>query len=219
MLPSTEKYELWIALDEDFTAIIHKEVDIIPPAPCAPAWCPSSGSVEFICGETYFWKVRSCVSTEGERIRSRWSPTMKFTVKECSASEGVVYLAPLLLVPENGARNIGRSPTFSWKGFPPTTKYEFILATDNALSQVVVNEKVSNTTYQYKGYLNWGTTYYWQVRAIDPVLSESSIGTFTVMPAPSPAAPTPPTPSWIWITIGLLASLDVAIIAFCLIKR
>jgi hypothetical protein len=219
MLPSTEKYELWIALDEDFTAIIHKEVDITPAAPCAPAWCPSSGSVEFICGETYFWKVRSCESTEGERIRSRWSPTMKFTVKECSASEGEVYLAPLLLVPEIGAKNIGRSPTFSWKGFPPTTEYEFILATDNALNQVVVNEKVSTTTYQYKGYLDWGTTYYWQVRAIDPVLSESSISTFTVMPAPEPAAPTPPTPSWIWITIGLLAFLDVAIIVFCFIKR
>ncbi len=219
MLPSTEKYELWIALDENFTAIIHKEVDITPAAQGAPAWCPSSSSVEFICGETYFWKVRSCESTEGERIHSRWSPTMKFTVKECSASEGEVYLAPLLLVPEIGAKNIGRSPTFSWKGFPPTTEYEFILATDNALNQVVVNEKVSTTTYQYKGYLNWGTTYYWQVRAIDPVLSESSIGTFTVMPMPEPAAPTPSTPSWIWITIGLLAFLDVGIIAFCLIKR
>ena len=219
MLPSTEKYELWIALDEDFTAIIHKEVDITPAAQGAPAWCPSSSLVEFICGETYFWKVRSCESTEGERIRSRWSPTMKFTVKECSASEGEVYLAPLLLVPEIGAKNIGRSPTFSWKGFPPTTEYEFILATDNALNQVVVSEKVSTTTYQYKGYLNWGMTYYWQVRAIDPVLSESSISTFTVMPEPEPAAPTPPTPSWIWITIGLLAFLDVAIIAFCLIKR
>ena len=100
-----------------------------------------------------------------------------------------------------------------------TTEYEFILSTDNALNQVVVSEKVSTTTYQYKGYLNWGTTYYWQVRAIDPVLSESSIGTFTVMPAPKPAAPTPPTPSWIWITIGLLAFLDVVIIAFCFIKR
>ena len=219
MLPSTEKYELWIALDEDFTAIIHKEANITPDAPCAPAWCPSLSSVEFICGETYFWKVRSCESTEGERIRSRWSPTMKFTVKECSASEGAVHLAPLLLVPEIGAKNIGRSPTFSWKGFPPTTEYEFILSTDNALNQVVVSEKVSTTTYQYKGYLDWGTTYYWQVRAIDPVLSESSIGTFTVMPAPKPAAPTPPTPSWIWITIGLLAFLDVAIIAFCFIKR
>lgn len=219
MLPSTEKYELWIALDEDFTAIIHKEGNITPAAQSAPAWCPPLSSVEFICGETYFWKVRSCESTEGERIRSRWSPTMKFTVKECSASEGEVHLAPLLLVPEIGAKNIGRSPTFSWKGFPPTTGYEFILAKDNTLNQIVVSEKVSTTTYQYKGYLDWGTTYYWQVRATDPVLSESSIGTFTVMPAPKPAAPTPPTPSWIWITIGLLAFLDVAIIAFCFIKR
>jgi len=219
MLPSTEKYDLWIALDEDFTAIIHKEGNITPDAPCSPTWCPSSSSVEFICGETYFWKVRSCESTEGERIRSRWSPTMKFTVKECSTEEGEVYLAPLLLVPDIGSKNVGRSPTFSWKGFPPTTEYEFTLAKDDALSQVVVSEKLSTTTYQYKGHLDWGTTYYWQVRAIDPVLSESSIGTFTVMPAPEPTAATPPTPSWIWAIIGILAFLDVVVITFCLIKR
>jgi hypothetical protein len=219
MLPSTEKYDLWIALDEDFTAILHKEGDITPVAPCNPAWCPSSSSIQFICGETYFWKVRSCESTEGERIRSRWSPTMKFTVKACSAEEGEVHLAPLLLVPDIGAKNIGRSPTFSWKGFPPTTKYEFILAKDDALSQVIVNEKVPGTVYQYKGHLNWGNTYYWQVTAIDPVLSESSVGIFTVMPTPEPATPIPPTPSWIWAIIGILTFLDIIIITFCLIKR
>jgi hypothetical protein len=219
MLPSTEKYELWIALDEDFTAIIHKEVDITPDAPCSPAWCPSSSSVQFICGETYFWKVRSCESTEGERIRSRWSPTMKFTVKECSTEEGAVYLAPILLVPDIGSKNVRRSPTFSWEGFPPTTEYEFILASDDALNLVIVNEKVSTSTYQYKGSLDWNTTYYWQVKAIEPTLSEPALGVFTVMPAPEPTAATPPTPSWIWAILGILAFLDVVVITFCLIKR
>ena len=219
MLPSTEKYDLWLALDEDFTAIIHKEGNITPDAPCSPAWCPSSSSVEFICGETYFWKVRSCESTEGERIRSRWSPTMKFTVKECSTQEGEVHLAPLLLVPDIGSKNVGRSPTFSWKGFPPTTEYEFTLAKDDALSQVVVSAKVLTTTYQYKGYLDWGTTYYWQVRAIEPTVSKPALGVFTVMPEPEPTAATPPTPSWIWAIIGILAFLDVVVITFCLLKR
>ena len=219
MLPSTEKYELWIALDEDFTAIIHKEVDITPDALGSPTWCPSSSSVQFICGETYFWKVRSCESTEGERIRSRWSPTMKFTVKECSTDEGEVYLAPILLVPDIGSKNVRRSPTFSWEGFPPTTEYEFILASDDALTLVIVNEKVSTSTYQYKGNLDWNTTYYWQVKAIEPTLSEPALGVFTVMPAPEPTAATPPTPSWIWAIIGILAFLDVVVITFCLIKR
>jgi hypothetical protein len=219
MLPSTDKYELWIALDEDFTAIIHKEVDIIPDALRSPAWCPSSGSVQFICGETYFWKVRSWESTEGERIRSRWSPIMKFTVKECSTEEGKVYLAPILLVPDIGNKNVRRSPTFSWEGFPSTTEYEFILASDDALSQVVVSEKVPTTTYQYKGSLDWNTTYYWQVKAIEPTLSEPALGVFTVMPAPEPTAAPPPTPSWIWAILGILAFLDVVVITFCLIKR
>jgi len=219
MLPSTEKYDLWIALDEDFTAIIHQEENITPDAPCSPAWCPSSSAVQFVCGETYFWKVRSCESTEGERIRSRWSPTMKFTVKECSAREGEVYLAPILLVPDIGSKNVRRSPTFSWEGFPPTTEYEFILAKDDALTLVIVNEKVSTSTYQYKGNLDWNTTYYWQVRGIEPTASEPALGVFTVMAAPEPAAATPPTPLWVWAIIGILAFLDVVVITFCMIKR
>jgi len=219
MLPSTEKYDLWIALDEDFTAIIHKEGNITPDAPCSPSWCPSSSAVQFVCGETYFWKVRSCNSTEGERIRSRWSPTMKFTVKECSAREGEVYLAPILLVPDIGSKNVRRSPTFSWEGFPPTTEYEFTLASDDALTLVIVDEKVSTSTYQYKGSLDWNTTYYWQVRGIEPVLSEPALGVFTVMPEPKPAPATPPTPLWVWAIIGILAFLDVVVITFCLIKR
>jgi len=219
MLPSTEKYDLWIALDEDFTAIIHQEGNIIPDAPCSPAWCPSSSAVQFVCGETYFWKVRSCESTEGERIRSRWSPTMKFTVKECSAREGEVYLAPILLVPDIGSKNVRRSPTFSWEGFPPTTEYEFTLANDDALTLVIVNEKVSTSTYQYKGSLDWNTTYYWQVRGIEPTLSEPALGVFTVMTAPEPTPATPPTPLWVWAIIGILAFLDVVVITFCMIKR
>lgn len=219
MLPSTEKYDLWIALDEDFTAIIYQEGNITPDAPCSPAWCPSSSAVQFVCGETYFWKVRSCESTEGERIRSRWSPTMKFTVKECSAREGEVYLAPILLVPDIGSKNVRRSPTFSWEGFPPTTEYEFILASDDALTLVIVDEKVSTSTYQYKGSLDWNTTYYWQVRGIEPTLSEPALGVFTVMTAPEPTPATPPTPLWIWAIIGILAFLDVVVITFCMIKR
>jgi hypothetical protein len=124
-----------------------------------------------------------------------------------------------LLVPDIGNKNVRRSPTFSWEGFPSTTEYEFILASDDALSQVVVSEKVPTTTYQYKGSLDWNTTYYWQVKAIEPTLSEPALGVFTVMPAPEPTAAPPPTPSWIWAILGILAFLDVVVITFCLIKR
>ena len=218
MLPSTEKYDLWIALDEDFTAIVYKEENITPVDQYSPTWCPESGSLRFVCGETYYWKVRSCESDEGNRIHSPWSPPLKFKVKECSAEEGETYLAPLLLTPAVGSKDIARSPVFTWKGFPPTTEYEFILAKDGALTEVILQEKISTTHYQYRGQLDWGATYYWRVRATEPVSSESSIGIFTVMRQEQPA-PTPSTPSWVWVIIGILTFLDVLVIAFCLRKR
>jgi len=218
MLPSTETYDLWIALDEDFTAIVHKEDNITPTDKYSPSWCPEAGLPRFICGETYYWKVRSNESTEGDRIRSRWSPPLKFKVKECSAEEGVTYLAPILLTPPVGSNDIARSPVFTWEGFPPTTEYEFILAKDEALTDVLAQEKLSTTHYQYQRQLDWGATYYWQVRATAPVLSDSSVGIFTVM-TPGQAAQAPSTPPWVWVIIIILTFLDVLIVAYCLRRR
>ena len=218
MLPSTETYDLWIALDEDFTDIIHKEDNITPTDQYSPSWCPEAGLPRFICGETYYWKVRSNESTEGDRIRSRWSPPLRFKVKECSSSEGETYLAPRLLTPAVGSNDIARSPVFTWEGFPPTTEYELILAKDEALTDVVVKEKISTTHYQYQGQLDWGATYYWQVRATAPVLSDSSVGIFTVM-TPGQAAQAPSTPPWVWVIIIILTFLDVLIVAYCLRRR
>ncbi len=218
MLPSTEKYDLWIALDEDFTDIIHKEENITPVDQYSPTWCPDSDSLRFICGETYYWKVRSCEGTEGYRIHSRWSPPLKFKVKECSSEEGVAYLAPLLLTPAVGSKDIARSPVFTWEGFPPTTEYELILARDEALTDILVQEKISTTHYQYQGELDWGATYYWRVRATAPVSSDSSVGVFTVM-TPKQPAQTLPTPPWVWVIIIMLTFLDVLLVAYCLRRR
>ena len=218
MLPSTEKYELWIALDEDFTAIVHTEENITPDDQYSPTWCPDSDSFRFVCGETYYWKVRSCESDEGDRIHSRWSPPLRFKVKECSAEEGEVYLAPLLLTPPLGSKDIARSPTFTWKGFQSTTEYELILAKDAALTDVILQEKLPTTHYQYERQLDWGATYYWQVRATEPVSSNPSVGVFTVIRQGQPAQ-TPSTPSWVWVIIGIITFLDVLVITFCLRRR
>ncbi len=149
---------------------------------------------------------------------------MNFTVKTCSAIEEM-HLAPILVAPENGGRGVSRSPGFSWLGFPHTTKYEFILAKDAVLTEIVVKEKVPTSAYTYSGKLDWGTTYFWQVKAIEPVPSEpSTIGVFTVMPQqPQPTLPAMPvtlsTPLWIWLVIGILTLLVIVVIVLCLVKR
>jgi hypothetical protein len=220
----SEEYELWVALDEKFDYMIIKAENITPDNIHDPAWCLSLSSFHLGCGDTYYWKVRSCQTTEGERVHSRWSPPMNFTVKTCSAIE-VMHIAPILKVPESGSRGVSRLPGFSWLGFPHTTKYEFILAKDAGLTEIVVKEKVPTSAYICSSKLDWDTTYFWQVTAVEPVPSEpSAISVFTVMPQPQPTLPAVPvtpsaTPFWIWLVIGILALLTAVIIVLCLVKR
>jgi hypothetical protein len=122
-----------------------------------------------------------------------------------------------------GAKNISTSPGFSWSGLPGTTKYEFILAKDAALQQVIVKVDVPTTSYLYDGKLDYNTGYYWQVRAIEPVVSDPSpIGTFTVIAEKKPATPAvkQPTaiPSWVWSVIAVCAVLAMAMIVFTMVK-
>jgi len=218
-LPLTEKYELWISLDEGFTAITAKVEDIRPVDLHSPAWCPLVGSPRFGCSSTYYWKVRACESTEGERIHSRWSPVMSFAVKTCT-TVAEMHIAPILVAPADGSRDNPRTPGFSWIGFPDTTKYEFTLARDADFARVIVREEVPGSAYQYSGRLDWGTTYFWQVRALEPVPSERATGVFAVMQEPKPATFSLPSVAlWIWVVIGILALLNAAIIVLCLVKR
>jgi hypothetical protein len=122
-----------------------------------------------------------------------------------------------------GAKKISTSPGFSWSGLPGTTKYEFILAKDAALKQVIVKADVPMTSYLYDGKLDYNTGYFWQVRAIEPVVSDPSpIGTFTVLAEKKPVTPVTeqPTaiPSWVWWIIAVFTALVVVIIAFTMVK-
>jgi hypothetical protein len=106
---------------------------------------------------------------------------------------------------------------------PGVTKYEFILAKDAAFQQVIVKANVPMTSYLYDGKLDNNTAYFWQVRAIEPVVSDpSAIGTFTVVAEKKPVTPateTPaPIPSWVWWIIATFTALVVAIIAFTMVK-
>ena len=222
-LPLTKEYELWIALDEEFNHVVAKAENITPANLSSPVWCSPASPFRFVCGKTYYWKVRGCATTEGESIHSRWSPPMHFTVKTCSSIEGM-HIAPILTVPQSGSRAVSRSPSFSWLGFPHTTKYEFILAKDAGLTQEVIKEEVPISAYIYSGKLDWDTTYFWRVKAIEPAPSEPSvISAFTVISEPTAPAMVVPvtlaTPFWIWLIIGILTLLDIVIIVFCLVRR
>ena len=227
-------YELQVAKDVDFHNRVLVSDNITPTDQLAPevylpagALIPISGSNigswgNLESGHTYYWRVRTRATVTGETIRSPWSATMYFTV-EAGLRTTSPYSTMTLFSPTYGAKNISISPGFSWSGLPGVTKYEFILAKDAALQQVIVKADVPMTSYLYDGKLDYNTGYFWQVRAILPVVSDPSpIGTFTVAAEKKPATPAveqPTTiPYWVWWIIAIFTALVVAMIAFATVK-
>ncbi|MCJ7516218.1 MAG: hypothetical protein MUO89_09730 [Dehalococcoidia bacterium] len=227
-------YEMQVAKDIDFYNRVLVNENIIPVSQLAPevylpagALIPASGSNignwgNLEAGHTYYWRVRARRAVTGEIVRSPWSATMYFTV-ESGLRTTSPYLTFTLFSPIYGAKNVSTSPSFSWSGMPGTTEYEFVLAKDINLQQVVVKVNVPTTSYLYNGTLDYNTNYFWQVRSILPVVSDlSPIGTFTVVAESKPVTPetetAAPIPSWIWWIIAIFTALVGTIIAFTMVK-
>lgn len=231
-LPKAELYELWAALDEEFKYVLLRVEDIDPVCCDAPGICYFEIPFSFDCGGTYYWRVRATGTEENERVHSRWSPPMRFTVAAGSTIESM-HVAPLIVTPEPGAYGIGRTPGFSWTGFPPTTKYELELATDEVFVSPVGRAEVDGSAWVYPGLLEWGRTYAWRVRALTPAPSEWATASFIVMPQPQPApapevsplsmlpsgVPSGATPPWVWLVIGSLVLMIVLIIFAATFRR
>lgn len=216
-LSYAQAYELQLAKDDGFSLRVLVSDNITPPEPLSPAWILTPGVLE--ANHTFYWRVRARTATTGEEIRSPWSATMFFTVKAGLPAE-TKHFGPTLLKPASGATDVPRTPAFSWSPIPRTTNYEFILAKDAGLAQVTAKVTVPTTAYEYDGKLDWNSAYFWQVRAIEPVVSEPSpVATFTVIAKEIPSAPSASPPSsppsfWIWVAIAIYAALVAAIIVW-----
>lgn len=215
-LDNVEAYDFQLAKDEGFALrVISGNVTefIVPDDPLWPTWILPPGHLED--NHVYYWRVRASRSYSGEVIRSPWSAVMSFMVKVGLRARSE-YLGPTLLCPAQGADNVTRSPAFSWSPLHRVTGYEFILAENSDLTQIVAKADVSSTAYEYTDELDWGATYFWQVRAIEPFESEPSpVAAFRVAMEEEPVPPPLPlsTPFWIWAVIAIYAALVAAIIA------
>ena len=205
-------YDLWISKDEEFSQPVMQE-SIIPDNPSAPEWTLPPDDSPLEAGETYYWKVRVNRDATYVRGNGQWSEVMSFSLADGTASEPT-HTSPGLLTPENNATNVAVSPSFSWTPLPEATEYEFILASDKSLEQVLISKDISNTSYDYNDKLEPGTTYYWQVRAIKPFLSQPSpVNSFTVAVEVKKESITTTTnlPTWLWIAIPLLIIITILI--------
>ena len=221
-------YEMQIAKDKEFTIRVLVNEDIVPEDQLSPAvFFPSGGYITvpaseialpgtLECGHQYYWRVRARGATTGEKVRSPWSATMYFTTK-VGVPVHNRYLSPVLLSPKSGAGDVGLSPAFSWAPLPEVVKYEFVLARDPELKQVLVRKKVADTAFKYEGELSPGATYFWQVKGVEPFTTEpSAVATFTVARAKAEPIARPGEPVGIltWAGIAIYTILAAVVMVF-----
>jgi len=181
-------------------------------------------------GATIYWRARASLP-----LRSPWSEV--WTVQ---TQVTTVVDAPAPVYPAGDAViNIPTSPVFNWGAFKYATGYEFQMASDSGMSTLLTDLSGDSalgaiTSYKYADSLDYNTTYYWRVRAVQGSATaysdwSATVG-FTTMA--EPAAATPPvvigpsgeaepsvTPAYIWAIIAIGAVLVVTVIVLIVRTR
>ncbi|MCK4274344.1 MAG: hypothetical protein KAW90_05580 [Dehalococcoidales bacterium] len=175
-------YYLFIALDDGFTEMIG------PPLPVGTVALPNAYSTvssiqpgsSFLPGTTYYWRVATYLP-----LSSSFSETRSFVVQPTAAS------VPTIASPENGGTIDSLSPAFSWTPAAGATMYQFQLSATPDFATTLVDEQLASAGIAPAVALDRGTTYFWRVKALQPVEGDwSTVANFMVaMAAP---APTPP---------------------------
>jgi len=215
------QYQVQIAKDEGFSLIVFDSGVYEPALSTSPAMLYQAGG-RLEAGHTYYWRARVRQAITGQAIHGPWSLPQKFTVSAgLPVSTSYYGLRPLS--PGNNCTGCSvKSPAFSWSGLNETTKYRFTLARNADLTDVIIIAETSGTAYTYTGTLDYNTSYFWQVMAIEPALSEPS-ATFIFITEPEPEVEPvpeiplpeePATPLWVWVIIGIGSALIVVVLVF-----
>lgn len=136
--------------------------------------------LKYAPGTTYYWRVRATLP-----LRSPWSEIRRFSTEPLPAP------VPQLLAPGNGATGVSPMPSFSWAPAAGTSAYQFLLADNASLEAPLVDVEVDGSGYTLDKELDFGQTYFWEVRAAAPVAGDwSALANFTVEEKPvAPPAP------------------------------
>jgi hypothetical protein len=179
-------YEFLLALDPDFTSLVNVDAlgtgDPDPFAEVGGTFNVMSLIVpgdNFQPGTTYYWKVRTDTPLTGA-----FSEVRSFTVQPGAAA------VPVIGSPANGSQTVGVNPAFSWSPVSGANMYEFQLAVSTNFASPLFSDTIAETGIRPAVKLDQDTTYFWRVRAIDPVVGDwSTIANFTVAGEEEPAPP------------------------------
>jgi len=179
----------------------------------APGALPEAGAI-------YFWRVRVAQSATGQWASSQWSETRSFSVKS-GFIVNTQYSGVQLLSPSNGCLGCKVKPaSFSWSPWKEATKYEFVLAKNSEMTEVVKQATTTTTSYEFDGTLDYNTNYFWRVRALEVngqnIPSDWS-ATFSFKTEPPASSPLQlpidtTTPAWVWAIIAIVTILVVGIV-------
>ncbi len=213
-------YQVQIARDPLFTLKVYDSGILVPADSAAPAFWYPPGTLE--AGHTYYWRVRTTQAATGQWMVSPWSEPVPFSIRPGYAVNTPSY-GLQALSPASGATGCPVSPlAFSWTGYQDTTKYRFILARDAQLQNTVVEDFTSTTAYSLQVRLDYDTSYFWQVSAVEPVPGDAgSVFTFSTESAPSKADQAAPdagtVPGWAIAVIAVGAIL-IAVVTYAAVR-
>jgi hypothetical protein len=177
-------YNHQIAFDENFTQLIYNGAAVGAGTPTVaqtlgPGLVAPGVALTLTPGNTYYWRVQANAPD-----LSPWSEVRKFTIQPGTAS------VPTIGSPANGANDAGVNPAFSWSPSSGATMYEFQLAVSTNFANPLYADTMAVTGVRPPVKLDPGTTYFWRVRAVEPVEGDwSTIANFTVAEEAAPAAP------------------------------
>ncbi|MFA5079578.1 MAG: hypothetical protein WC541_08860, partial [Dehalococcoidia bacterium] len=160
-------YDVLIAKDVNFTLPLSQQLQMTPIDDVTGAWVVTPADQEdpscwiapgvLEVGRSYYWRVRGSRSWSGTPIHSPWSPTLFFSVRPgfMVTSE---YYGPTLLTPVDGVCSNCLPPIrFSWSPIKNANLYQFTLARDAQLADVIVQETTTTTAYELKSRLSMST--------------------------------------------------------------
>ncbi len=197
-----------------------------PKAWISPGTLPEAGA-------SYYWRLRVIKSSTGQLAVSPWSETRSFSIKPGFVVKTPVKGIQLLNPIDKCAGCPVTSVALSWTPVKEATKYEVWLARDAEFQKMIKKATTTSTAYQYPETLEYSTSYFWRVRAIE-VNGISNIGdwsgtfTFSTVNAPAPE-PTKEekekqqekqqNPGYAWVVIAIIAAVPIFLLVFIVLSR
>ncbi len=143
----------------------------------AASFAPAS----LVEGTTYYWRVRASSGAGA----GPWSSTRRFSTTATAAPSAPVLSAPL------DVNGLGLTPVLAWQVADQAYTYDVhISAHADFSSAAFLRQRLPGTTVDAAG-LAYGTTYYWRVRASNPIGTGpwSASGHFTTKVLAAPSSP------------------------------